>query len=160
MPTGDRPDERSASDSRKPAEGLSRRLTLAGIAVVGIPTTALAAAAEPDPVFALIAAKRAADVVHLDSRHVLNEAERRYGVGSEEANDAFERGGPACHAAFDAAYSLASTPPTTLVGVLAVLRFVSEIEDQGQWPEDTGLERKLLATTAQATQTIIRQGVV
>jgi hypothetical protein len=39
----------------KPAEGLSRRLMLAGLAVVGIPTT-LPATAEPEPdlIFAAI----------------------------------------------------------------------------------------------------------
>ncbi len=147
-------------ESRKAAKGLSRRAALAGFAMLPAAVPALAAVAgipTPDPVFALIEAKQAADVAHLNSCNVLNEAERRYGVGSDEAEAAFIDGGPACHAAYEAACLLASTPPTTLAGILAVLRFVNEIEDRGDWPEDQGLERQRLVTTAQAIETIICQ---
>jgi hypothetical protein len=53
-----------ASDSPEPVSGLSRRTALVGLAVlpaVGLPAVP---AAEHDPIFALIAAKRAADIAH------------------------------------------------------------------------------------------------
>jgi hypothetical protein len=130
---------------------------LGGLAILPALPAAVAAA-EPDPIFKLIEAKRAADVAHLAALGALNEAECRHGVGSDETNDADDNGGPACHAAFDAAWSLASTPPTTLAGVLAALKFVTDIQDKGDWPEDMGLEDQLLRTTRQAIEAIMRKG--
>ena len=72
---------------------------------------------------------------------------------------AYDAGGPACYAAGDAAWALASTPPTTLTGVLAVLKFVSEL-DCGDWPEGEGLDERLLKTTAAAIETILGKGGV
>jgi hypothetical protein len=129
----------------------------AGAASV-IAAPALPAVPTIDPVFALIEAKRAADIAHLAALDVLNEAERRYGVGSDEEHAAYDAGEQPCHAALDAAKALASTPPTTLAGVLAVLKFVKDIQDEGQWPEDMGLERQLLVTMTQAIDTITRKG--
>jgi hypothetical protein len=113
-----------------------------------------------NPIFALIEAKRAADIALHAALDVLNEAERRYGVGSDEEQAVYDDIERPCHAAFDAAESLASTPPTTLAGVLAVLKFVTEIDDKGDWPEDSGLEDQLLRTTRQAIDNIIRKGGV
>src|SRR5207237_9531381 len=98
-----------------------RFLSVAAVVAVAIPAAALAAAAaEPDPVFEAIAKKRAADIVHDNACGELNDAELRYGVGSDEAEDVFERGGPACDAAIEAAWELARVQPTTLAGVIAV----------------------------------------
>jgi hypothetical protein len=141
-------------------DSLSRRNMLAGLAAV--PAVLLAAvptmAAAPDPIFALIEAKRAADIAHLAALDVLNKAERRYGVGSDEEQAAYDDSEPACHAAFDTAWSLASTPPTTLAGVLAVLKFVRETDDEGNWPEDMGLDDQLLESMLQAIETIMQRG--
>jgi hypothetical protein len=156
-PVRHRPDEGPISESPKPAEGLFRRHMLTGLATLPVALPA-AAATEPDPIFALIEAKRAADIAHLASLGALNEAARGYGIGSDEEQAAYDDSELPCHAAFDAAWSLASTPPSTLAGVLAMLKFVKEIDDQGQWPEDMGLEQQLLASTATAIETIIRQG--
>ena len=60
---GQRERECRLSESRKPAEGLSRRLALAGLAMLPVALPA-ATAAEPDPAFALIAEKVAADAAH------------------------------------------------------------------------------------------------
>jgi len=132
---------------------------LAGLAAMTavVPVVAAAASREVDPIFALIEAKRVADVAHEASCHALNEAERRYGFSSDEAA-AWDAQGHACHAAFDAAHSLVSTPPTTLAGVLAVLRFVNGMEDRGSWAEDMDLEQQLLLTTAKAIEAITQQG--
>ena len=126
-------------------------------AAAGIPIAA-------DPAFALIAAKRAADLAHDRFCDALNEAEVRSGVGSDEADEVFTLGGPACHTAYEAGWPLATIPPTTLAGVVAVLRFANEIEDGGmEWPNtDTigreGWHYQLRATMAQAIETIIRKG--
>jgi hypothetical protein len=109
------------------------------VAAVGISTTAQAAGSPVDPIFAAIAGWQAAHAANGRACDVLAEAENRFGFKSEEAAAAFEAGGPACDASWEAGWSLASTPPTTLAGVVAVLRFANDIEDTGhEWP-DTGI---------------------
>jgi len=60
---------------------------------------------------------------------------------------------------------LANTPPTTLAGVAAVLRFANEIEDAGgDWPDtDTigaeGWHYQLRATMAAAVEALIKAQV-
>jgi hypothetical protein len=83
-----------------------------------------------------------------------------------EAIDAEDRGygtsKAACHAANVIDWRLATTPPTTLAGIAAVLRFANEIEDAGlEWPDtDTigrdGWHYQLRATMAMAIEAIIR----
>jgi hypothetical protein len=167
---GQRERECRLSESREPPAGLSRRFVLAGVAsaaalpIAGaLPTTAEAAA---DPAFALIAEKRAAGTAYDSALDVLTEAENRYGVGSAEAEDVYERVvGPPCDRAYDASWQLATTRPTTLAGVAAVLRFVNEIEDGGmEWPAtDTvgtgGWHYPMRATMAAAIEAIIHEGV-
>jgi hypothetical protein len=117
-------------ESKKPASGLSRRNMLGALAVlpVGLPATADRAA---DPAFALVAAMQAAHAAHGEACDALSAAEERYGFNSAEADEAYERGGPACEASYAAAWSLATTPPTTLAGVIKVLRFANQFEDEG-----------------------------
>ena len=160
--------ERPASDSLKPAQGLSRRAVIAGVAsaaalpiAAGIPTTA---AASSDPAFALIAAKLAADVAHCAAIDAQDQAEGGHGIGSAAAEEAFQRSGVACGAANEADWRLATTPPTTLAGVAAVLRLANQVEDEGgEWPgTDTigaeGWHYQLRATMAQAIEAIFRKG--
>jgi hypothetical protein len=138
-------------------------MALAGLAL--LPTAALAIAAI-DPAFTLIAEKRAVDVAHCAAIDVQDEAERRYGFSSQETWGARERCADMCHAAHEIGWELATTPPTTLAGVAAVLRFANLIEDEGgEWPDtDTiGSEAwhyQLRATMAAAIEAIIRQGGV
>jgi hypothetical protein len=116
----------TASKTNPPVDQARRRLlTIAagGAVAAAIPAATLAAAPAVDPIFALIAAKRAADLAHDRACGALNEAEVRYGVDSDEADEVFALGGSACHAAYEAGWPLATTPPTTLAGVAAVLRF-------------------------------------
>jgi hypothetical protein len=112
----------------------------------------------PDPVFGLIADKRAADVAHGEAIDAEEEAEE-HGIGLEEASD---RCLTACHAAHAIDWKLATTPPTTLAGVAVVLRFANEIEDGGmEWPSTDKVGREgwhyqLRATMAAAIEALIK----
>ncbi len=60
------------------------------------------------------------------------------------------------------AWKLATTPPTTLAGVAAVLRFANQIEDAGgDWPNTDaigpdGWHYQLRATMAAAVEALIK----
>jgi hypothetical protein len=85
----------------------------------------------PDPAFVLIADKLAGDIAHCEAIDAEAEAEE-HGVGLDEA---YDRCSAACHAVNAIDWKLATTLPTTLAGVAAVLRFANEIEDAGmEWP--------------------------
>jgi hypothetical protein len=111
-----------------------------------------------DPVFDLIADKRAADIAHCAAIDAQDEADE-HGIGVDEANDR-------CSVAGDAVnvidWKLATTPPTTLAGVAAVLRFANEIEDGGmEWPNTDavgadGWHYQLRATMAAAIEALIK----
>jgi len=144
----------------------------AGASVASVGTLAVAAAmpaAVPysaacavDPAFALIAAKQAADVAHGEAIDAQDEADVKHGYDSQAAWDANERCEAACHAVNRVDWQLATTPPTTLAGVAAVLRFANEIEDGGmEWPAtDTvgaeGWHYQLRATMAAAVEALIK----
>ncbi|CCE06461.1 hypothetical protein BRAS3843_1730030 [Bradyrhizobium sp. STM 3843] len=152
---------RLPDDSAEPAEGLSRRMALAGLAVLPIAPPACAALA--DPAFGLIAAKRAADAAHGVTIDAEDEAGYRYGCRSDEAIEAALQAEAAAHLVNRVAWRLARTQPTTLVGIAAVLRFANQIEDDGlEWPStDTvgpaGWHYQLRATMAAALEAIIRR---
>jgi hypothetical protein len=65
-----------------------------------------------------------------------------------------------CHAANAIDWKLATTLPTTLAGVAAVLRFANEIEDAGlEWPNTDaigpeGWHYQLRATMAEAIEAL------
>jgi len=113
----------------------------------------------PDPAFVLIADKLAGDIAHCEAIDAQDEADE-HGIGVDEADD---RCWAACHAVNAIDWKLATTPPTTLAGVAAVLRFANEIEDAGlEWPAtDTigpeGWHYQLRTTMAAAIEAIIRQ---
>jgi hypothetical protein len=115
-----------------------------------------------DPAFALIRAKRAADVLHswaIDAQEV---AEVWQGPSSDVARKAAERCYTAVVAVNEIDWKLATTPPTTLAGVVAVLRLANLIEDEGnEWPDtDTigpeGWHYQLRATMAAAIEALIK----
>jgi hypothetical protein len=113
----------------------------------------------PDPAFALIADKQAADIAHGEAIDAQDEADER-GIGVDEADDR-------CCAAGDAVnaidWRLATTPPRSLAGIAAVLRFANEVEDGGmEWPNTDAVGREgwhyqLRVTMAAAVEAIIRQ---
>jgi hypothetical protein len=147
-------------ESGKPANGLSRRHMLAGVAVLSA-TGMPADASNPDPILAAIEAYRCAHAARGRACDVLAETETRFGFDSEEADAAFEAGGPACHASYEAAWALASTRPTTLVGIAAVLHFANEIENTGhEWPEggrpSEGWRHQLRASIVEAIESVTR----
>jgi hypothetical protein len=168
---------RGSMDQSPPRDPTRRRfLAVAAIAsVVSAGTLAAAAAMDPsvpaavpvpnhgrpDPAFALIADKRAADVAHCEAIDAQDEAELDEDPDAEEK--AFQRCCVACSVVNEADWRLATTPPTTLAGVAAVLRFANQIEDGGmEWPDTDavgpeGWHYQLRATMAAAIEAIIRQ---
>ena len=109
-------------------------ISVGSLAAVAMPISATPVSAL-DPVFALIAEKRAIDVAHCAVIDAQDAAEGRFGHGSDEAEEAAEHCETACHAANEIEWRLAGTMPTTLAGVAAVLRFANQIEDEGgEWP--------------------------
>ncbi len=152
-------------ESLKAAERLSRRGALAGLAALSLaPTAAAVTIDKPDPAFALIAAMRAAHIAHGAAIDAQDEAESRYGRHSQEAWDADEACGAACHKSQEVAWQIATAPPATLAGIAAVLRFSNEFEDGGdEWPDTDRIGRdgwhyQLRATMAAAIEAIIRKG--
>jgi hypothetical protein len=123
---------------------------------VTVPCLAVPAAL-PDPAFALIANKRAADIAHGKAIDAEEKAEE-HGIGLDEA---YDRCSDACHAVRAIDWKLATTLPTTLAGVAAVLRFANEIEDGGmEWPNTDaigpdGWHHQLRATIAAAIEALI-----
>jgi hypothetical protein len=149
-------------------------LTKSVIALLGIATAAAlpiaatapaAATATADPAFALIAEKLAADLAHCAAIDAQDQAESDEERDPDAVNEAFQRCCVACTVVNEADWGLATTPPTTLAGVAAVLRFANEIEDGGmEWPDtDTvgaeGWHYQLRETMAAAIEAIIRGGV-
>jgi hypothetical protein len=148
---------------------LARRAVLAGIAsaaalpvAAAIPTTSLKAAPAIDPAFTVIAEKLAADVAHGEAIDTQGTADERFGHHSEESWEADEYCETACHLVNEADWKLANTPPTTLAGVAAVLRFANKIEDDGlEWPDTDaigpeGWHYQLRATMAAAIEALIK----
>ena len=128
-------------------------------------TYTLAAAPAVDPAFALIAEKRAADVAHCEAIDAQDEAEDQHGDNSDEAFEAAENSETACLLVNEIDWKLATTPPTTLAGVAAVLRFANEIEDAGlEWPDTDAIGRdgwhyQLRASMAAAIEALIGKAV-
>jgi hypothetical protein len=165
----------STPPTNTPIDTTRRRfLTVAAgssIASVGALTVAAMPATAPDgggcaagPAFALIAEKLAADIAHCEAIDEQDKADVEHGFGSEAAWEANERCEAACHAVNAVDWRLATTPPTTLAGVAAVLRFANKIEDGGmEWPAtDTigpkGWHYQLRATMAAAIEALIESG--
>ena len=131
-------------------------------AAAAMPAAALdSSACAVDPAFALIAAHRAAEIAHGEVIDAQDEAEDKYGIHSEEAWEAADRCGAMGDEVNAICWKLATTPPTTLAGVAAVLRFANEVEDVGlEWPEtDTigseGWHYQLRATMAAAVEALL-----
>jgi hypothetical protein len=126
------------------------------------PPLSAAMAVSVDPAFALIAEKRAADVAHCAAIDVQDEAERNEGIDPDAVEEAFQRCCDACSVVNEADWRLATTPPTTLAGVAAVLRFANEIEDGGmEWPDTDaigpdGWHYQLRATMAAALEALFK----
>jgi hypothetical protein len=116
----------------------------------------------PDPAFTLIAEKLAADVAHCAAIDADCEFERHDDFTSDAAIEAHDNSVDACDYANEVEWKLATTPPTTLAGVAAVLRFANEIEDANmEWPATDaigpdGWHYQLRATMAAAIEALIK----
>ena|SRR5258708_4808764 len=108
-----------------------RRRFLSVAAGGAVAAAALFAAAPADPAFALVTAHLAAEVAHCEVIDAQDEAEAKYGIRSDEAWEAANRCEAMCDEINAIAWKLATTPPTTLAGVAAVVRFANEVEDAG-----------------------------
>jgi hypothetical protein len=139
-------------------------VSVGSLAVAGIPTSEQDAGfpADPDPAFALIAEKLAADIAHCEAIDAQGEFDRRGDYSSDAAMETQDNSAAACDLVNDADWKLATTSPTTLAGVAAVLRFANEIEDAGmEWPAtDTigpeGWHYQLRATMAAVIEALIK----
>jgi len=140
-------------------------ISVGSLAAVAMPIAAAipnTEAATTDPAFALIAEKLAADVAHCAAIDAQDEAESDEERDPDAVEEAFQRCCVACTVVNEADWRLATTPPTTLAGVAAVLRFANEIEDGGmEWPAtDTigceGWHYQLRATMAAAIEALIK----
>jgi hypothetical protein len=78
------------------AAGAAAALAATGAVAAAIPPAAAAAGIAPDPAFALIAEKLAADIAHCEAIDVQDEAEDGPGIGSDAAEEAFQRCCVAC----------------------------------------------------------------
>jgi hypothetical protein len=126
------------------------------------PPLPAAIAVSADPAFALIAEKLAADIAHEKAIDAQGEFEGRGDFRSGAAIEAQENSAAACHYVNEVDWKLATTPPTTLAGVAAVLRFANEIEDAGlEWPGTDeigpdGWHYQLRAAMAVAIESLIK----
>jgi hypothetical protein len=156
------PTNTSAKHSRRSILGAIAGSAAAAGGIAGL-TPASAAPLPADPAFALISEKLAADVAHCEAIDVQGEIEGRGDFRSAAAIEAQDNCGAACHYVNEVDWRLANTPPTTLAGIAAVLRFANEIEDAGlEWPHtDTigpdGWHYQLRATMAAAIEALIRK---
>jgi hypothetical protein len=129
------------------------------------PPLLAAAAVSADPAFALIAEKLAADVAHDKAIDTYGEFDNRRDRSSDAAIEALENSAAACHYANEVDWKLATTLPTTLAGVAAVLRFANQIEDEGgEWPDTDaigpeGWHYQLRATMAAAIEALAGKAV-
>jgi hypothetical protein len=164
---------RGSVDQSPPVDPTRRRFlavaTGASVASVGslavaaaMPATApYSPACAVDPAFALIAEKLAADAAHCEAIDAQDDAESDHEYGSAAVEEAHERCCVACRVVNKADWRLARTPPTTLAGVAAVLRFANAIEDGGmEWvATDTvgaeGWHYQLRASMAAAIEALI-----
>jgi hypothetical protein len=128
-----RPDETPISDSPKPVQGLSRRHALAGLACLSAVLPAAAVAAGPDPVYAAIERYRQLSVEYTAAvdRSAALEAEDPDYVECDETTSRVT------DALFEEMDVIFTFRPSTVAGTVALLKYISELED---WQMPAGLE--------------------
>ena len=115
------------------SDQLNRRVMLAGVAaapVLAIPTpgttSTFAAASQPDPVFATVAAHREAFVEHMRAAR-LDGKLMRSDPGAEATGAALDAADEVYQ---EATLELSEVVPTTMAGVVALLRYLEEFQEQ------------------------------
>jgi hypothetical protein len=126
-PPGDRPDKTPTSDSPKPVYGLTRRLALAGLAMLPVALPAVGAAI--DPVFELIATHRKAHIAHMAALELQNRLERQRVRGAHLVSE------KPSYDEDEAFRTLVAEPATTVQGLLAKLAYFDELagEFETEW---------------------------
>jgi hypothetical protein len=169
LPSRQPESETLTSESRKPTQGLSRRLVLAGLAV--LPAVPLpVAAVEPDPIYAAIEAcreaRKIADQAFGRVSDLHREAKQRLGSGEEqyrERQDYVESfigdedeytDGPAV-ALWDSYEDFVNTVPTTLASLFAMLIYAEEVETR---EPDLVQEMLSVSTLATAAKSLSKGG--
>ena len=143
------------------AAGVAAGGAVLALAAIPPATAANAPASLLDSAFALIAKKRAADIAHIKAI----EHTDTFPVGdhSDACLDAWAAQEEACDYAHNVDWEFATTKPTTIAGVAAMLRFANELEDAGdEWPNSDaigadGWHYQLRKTMAAAIEDIIHQ---
>jgi hypothetical protein len=109
---------------------LSRRaLVTSAAALPALALPAIAARAEPDPIFAAIEAYRKAFAEHGAAIHEVGLHQDSHGFKPcPELEELERREGIACDFSASVTRDLASTVPTTLAGAIAMLRFAEEFD--------------------------------
>lgn len=120
----------------KTTTALPRRTILAGLAAAApaaaIASLPVAAAAEPDPIFAAIAAHEAASQAYTEALNRRSKDEKR-GLSSAAHDEECDKCGDLD---FEAACVMVSTIPTTLAGAIALMKYSMSGEHRYgcEWP--------------------------
>ncbi|TYO64624.1 twin-arginine translocation signal domain-containing protein [Bradyrhizobium hipponense] len=139
---GQRHNGERTSESRKPAEGLSRRNLLGALAV--LPVALPAAAAVPDPVFAAIERYKMLSVEYTAAVDRWAPLEHEH----PDRSDAEDETSRTSDALFEQIDVLFTFRPSTIAGVAALLKYISTLEE---WQVPRGLEE---SEAMQAVQTL------
>ena len=137
----------------------SRRAFLAGIAAapaLAAPALALSSSGPPDPIFAAIERYKASNVATLQFLELKDEFEDEHGRGhaSAEHDEWQRREDDACDAESSAIAEMVATVPTTIAGVVALLRYVDEEHARGNKVLYDETFESLISTTVSALDTI------
>jgi hypothetical protein len=146
---GRRENRERISESRKPAEGLSRRSMIGALAMLpaALPP---AAASMPDPVFAAIETHRQAHAAHQAAIEEGNQLEKLGGDWTTVTEKP-------CHdenVAFEALIRAAATTQQGLLAKLAYLRAIAESDEAWMHDERDGTALDLMKSFAGSLQTI------
>ncbi len=144
--TGQRQNDERISESRKPAEGLSRRTMLGALAV--LPMALPAVAAGPDPVFAAIERYKVLSAEH-DAAVDISAALEDEDPDRLDAEHETSRTTDALFVEMDVIFTFR---PSTVAGVAALLKYISTLEE---WQMPPGLEDGNVLRTVQTLCTCL-----
>jgi hypothetical protein len=137
----------------------SRRAVLAGIATapaLAVPVLAQATAvSEADPIFAAIEHHKASNAAFSHTLHLMGKFEEEHGhADSPEQDEWHRRESASSDVEREACDEMISTVPTSLAGLLALLRYVEAEHARGEKFLDQGALEELVSTTVSALAAI------
>jgi hypothetical protein len=123
----------------------------AGLSLVSVAASAIV----PDPIFPAIERHKALNVTFGEVLHGMSDFESQHGVAATGIDDWEQREEEASNAERDACDEMIATAPTTLAGLLALLRYVEEEHDRGEKIlDESGLE-ELVSVTVTALAAVV-----